>query len=250
MDLKPRFSRDGEIINTELGWQLKIPDGSSRSYRLAQLDDQQGIPRSAYPWHPPLTMHLSARLSSTRSPGTWGFGFWNDPFGFSFGPGDTFLRLPALPRSIWFFNASPKNHLSFRDDRPGQGFLAQVFQSPRFDPALLTAGLLLPFSRRAVRRLLSKVITEDSININIDQTKWHSYRIEWRSTQSKFWVDEKLMFDSPVSPTAPLGLVIWIDNQYAAFTPNGKLRWGLEVNPQSEWLEIEGVEIKSLGIND
>jgi hypothetical protein len=40
-----------------------------------------------------------------------------------------------------------------------------------------------------------------------------------------------------------LGLVIWIDNQYAAFTPDGRLASGL-LEGKEEWLEIEGLEIK------
>ncbi len=244
MDLKPRLSRDGRITSTSDGWRLAIPSGPSGRYRLSQLDDHLGILRSAYPWHPPLTLGLRARVSSTEAPGTWGFGLWNDPFGFSFGPGEGFLHLPALPNTIWFFHASPKNYLSFRDDKPGRGFLAQVFQSPRFDRTLIPAGLVLPFSRKTSRRLLSRVIAEDALKLSIDTTEWHNYRLEWGLTDSAFWVDDNLVFESAVSPAPPLGLVIWIDNQYAAFMPDGKLRWGLEENPQSEWLEIEGVEVK------
>jgi hypothetical protein len=37
-------------------------------------------------------------------------------------------------------------------------------------------------------------------------------------------------------------LVIWIDNQYAAFTPQGQVRFGLEATPPA-WLEIRGLRI-------
>jgi hypothetical protein len=56
-------------------------------------------------------------------------------------------------------------------------------------------------------------------------------------------VDETLALDTLVSPRPPLGLVIWIDNQYAAFTPDGELKWGLEKTLTDAWLEIENVEI-------
>ncbi len=244
MDLKPRLSRDGKITSTTRGWRLMIPSGPSGHYRLSQLDDHLGLPRHGYPWQTPLTMSLRARISSSEVPGTWGFGLWNDPFGFSFGPGEGYLHLPALPNTIWFFHASPKNFLSFRDDKPGQGFLAQVFHSPRFDTTLFPAGLLFPFSRKRSRRLLSNVISEDAINLKIDASEWHSYRLEWKATRSKFWVDDYPVFESSVSPAPPLGLVIWIDNQYAAFMPDGRLKWGMEENLQSEWLDIEEVEVK------
>jgi hypothetical protein len=246
MDLKPHLSRDGKITSTDQGWRLAISSGPSGRYRLSQLDDYLGFSRKAYPRQPPLTISLRARISSRTAPGTWGFGLWNDPFGFSLGPGEDFLHLPALPNAIWFFHASPKNHLSFRNDKPGHGLLAQVFHSPRFDPALIPAGLALPFSGKTSRRLLSHVIAEDAIDLSVDTTEWHAYRFRWDFSRSTFWVDEKLVLESPISPASPLGLVIWIDNQYAAFTPDGRLKWGLEENLQSAWLEIGDVEVSGI----
>jgi hypothetical protein len=245
MVLKPRLSSDGMNTPTENGWRLTIPAGPEGRYRLSQLDDYTGLSREAYPWRPPLTISLRARLSSPMTPGTWGFGLWNDPFGFSFGAGDTFFRLPILPNAIWFFYASSKNFLSFRNDRPAQGFLTQVFQSPRFHTRLLIAGLSFPFSRRTSRRLLSQVIQEDSLRLYLDVTEWQSYRLEWDLSMSSFWVNDALVFRSTVSPEPPLGIVIWIDNLYAAFTPDGKLDWGREKNLQNEWLDIEDVVIRN-----
>jgi hypothetical protein len=46
-----------------------------------------------------------------------------------------------------------------------------------------------------------------------------------------------------VSPNPPLGAVIWIDNQYAAFTPEGKIGFGVLDNPEPAWLEIKDVEV-------
>jgi hypothetical protein len=90
------------------------------------------------------------------------------------------------------------------------------------------------------------VIHEDAASLSLDVTQWHIYRLEWSPSRSTFWVDDRLVFQSPVSPQSPLGTVIWIDNQYAAFMPDGRLKWGLEKNPESEWLEVEQVEIKRL----
>ena len=104
-------------------------------------------------------MHLEARVSSAAIPGTWGFGLWNDPYGFSFGPGNGFVRLPALPNAAWFFIASAPNYLSLRDDLPAQGGLAATFQSPHWPAALLAFGALalpllaLPPVARVMRRL-------------------------------------------------------------------------------------------------
>jgi hypothetical protein len=188
-------------------------------------------------------LSLSARASSRSIPGTWGFGLWNDPFGLSLGFGGNPFRLPALPNAVWFFGASEENYLSFRDDKPAQGFLAQTFRAPRFHPLLLPAGLVLPFSRKVTRRLMRNVIAEDAVRLNIDTTQWHRYKLDWRKDRVSFEADDALVFESLVSPRAPLGLVIWIDNQFAAFTPEGKIGFGVLKNPEPAWLEIKDVEI-------
>jgi hypothetical protein len=179
--------------------------------------------------------------------GTWGFGMWNDPFGLSLGFGGSPFRLPALPNAAWFFYASPQNYLSFTNDKPAQGFLAQTFRSPKFHPLLIPAGLALPFSplRRLTRKLLSKVIDEDSVAIGVDVTQWHGYRLEWEAKRVAWYVDDALVFESPVSPNAsrPLGVIIWIDNQYAAFTPEGKIAFGV-LEGEEEWLEVEDIVMK------
>ena len=244
MDLKEHTSRNGNIETTSTGRRLVISRGPNTEYRLAQLDDTLHLPRRKFPEQPPLTLSLRARASSETIPGTWGFGLWNDPFGLSLGFGGAPFNLPALPNAIWYFHASPRNYLSFREDKPAQGFLAQAFRSPRFHRLLLPAGLMFPFSRRRARRLLSQVVQEDSAIINAEVTQWHTYRLEWSLDRSRLWVDETLALDTPVSPRPPLGLVIWVDNQYAAFTRQGQMKWGLEENPTEAWLEIANVELK------
>jgi hypothetical protein len=51
-------------------------------------------------------------------------------------------------------------------------------------------------------------------------------------------VDEARVFESSISPCGPLGLVIWIDNQYAAFTPDGRIAFGV-MEGTEEWLDVE-----------
>ncbi|HUI87604.1 MAG TPA: hypothetical protein VLX61_02640 [Anaerolineales bacterium] len=244
MNLYPRSSAGASVSAAENGFRLTIPASSQEKYRLAQLDGYGRLPRRSFTAQPPSRFSLRARASSQSLPGTWGFGLWNDPFGLSFGFGENLLSLPALPNAVWFFHASPQNHLSFRNDKPAQGFLAQAFSSPRLHPLLLPIGLMFPFSRRRARQLLARVVAEDAAIMSVDRTLWHHYRLEWRPDRSSFWVDGNLVLDTPVSPRPPLGLVLWIDNQYAAFMPDGKLKWGLEKNPTEAWLEIEDVTIE------
>jgi hypothetical protein len=238
-------------------YRLAVPAGAANQYRLAQVDDYAKKRRSQFPLRPPCSLTLSARASGTSIPGTWGFGFWNYPFGMSLGFGGTGWRLPTLPNAVWFFHASQENYLSFHDasttppesggyaqrEIAANGFLAQTFRAPTFHPLLVPAGLALPFSRRAARRLLGKVIAEDGVHLDVDVTQWHRYRLDWRADRVSFEVDDTPVFESPVSPNPPLGLVIWIDNQYAAFTPEGKIGFGVLENPEPAWLEIKNIEV-------
>lgn len=276
--LIPRHTSSARVkeISPGSAYRLTIPPGKADEYRLAQLDDYASLPRGRFPHRLPLRLSLSARTSSDSIPGTWGFGLWNDPFGFSLGFGGNPFRLPALPNAVWFFGASEENYLSFRDPGRGDpvptanGFLAQTFRSPRFHPLLVLAGLAFPFSRRTTRRLMSRVIDEEGIvlhsrrspassaldasraeyareeTISVDPTQWHRYRLEWSPSRVSFEVDEVIVFESSVSPNPPLGLVIWIDNQYAAFTPEGKIGFGVLENPEPASLEIRELKIGEL----
>lgn len=243
----PSFLHQNKTPNSDIekingGWRLKIQRGDASQYRDAQLDDYSRLPRRKFPRHS-VTMSLRARASSASIPGTWGFGLWNDPFGLSLGFGGNPFRLPALPNAVWFFHASPQNYLSFRDDKPAQGFLAQSFRSPAFHPLLMMAGIALPFSKKITRKLLSKVIKEDSANLNMDVTKWHTYKFTWNKNHVAFWVDDICALESAVSPKSPLGIIIWLDNQYAAFTPDGKIAAGILSN-EKNWLEITDLKIQ------
>ena len=94
---------------------------------------------------------------------------------------------------------------------------------------------------------MGKVIGEDGIRLSVDVAQWHRYRLEWRETRVSFEVDDIQVFESPISPDPPLGSVIWIDNQYAAFTPEGKIGFGVLENPEPAWLEIKELELEQDG---
>ena len=76
----------------------------------------------------------------------------------------------------------------------------------------------------------------------VDVTQWHRYRLEWSAKCAVWYVDDAPVFESLVSPYPPLGVIIWIDNQYAAFTPEGKIAFGV-LEGGDEWLEIEDLVI-------
>jgi hypothetical protein len=228
----------------EAAWHLEIPARGKGGYCLAQLDDHGSHRRAHFPWKAPLKFSLQARVSAQGIPGTWGFGLWNDPFSMSMGLGGMAQRMPALPNAAWFFHASPQNYLSFRDDLPAQGFLAATFKSKNLSSlwlALASPALaltLIPGAAQLVRRLLRRVIQQDAAQIHTDVTAWHTYSLEWETGQVGFYLDGVDVLQTDIVPAGPLSLVIWVDNQYAALPPRGRLRFGTLPSSEPAWLEI------------
>jgi len=252
MKLDAQMAGGGRITALDAVTQrLSLPPGDGRTYRLAQLDDYTRLPRKAFRWQAPARLELRARVSAPDLPGTWGFGWWNDPFSAGLGLGGGQRRMPTLPNTAWFFYASPPNHLAFRDDHPADGLLAAVFSAPRALGLMLAAGLpALPLlawrvTARAMRRTASRFIKEDAVRVDRDVTASHTYTIDWQPTGVHFSVDGQPCFETPIAPEGPLGLVIWIDNQYAAFPPDGRVRMGALPCATASALELTDLTIES-----
>lgn len=246
------------VSQIEGGWRLSIPAGEegprgkmAAVYRLAELEDYRGLHRKALLHRPPLRLRLQARASATDLPGTWGFGWWNDPFSLSLGLGGGARRFPALPNAAWFFFASRHNYLSFRDHLPASGALAAAFRAPKLPAWLLApAALGLPLLAlrplaRTARRIAGRLIGEDAAALTHDPTAWHAYEIEWRENAVCFRLDGEMVIETAVVPHAPMGLVLWLDNQYAAWTPDGRLGYGFLANPAA-WIEIRDLALDPL----
>ncbi len=249
--LTPRASEPSNVQETPQGWRLQIPSDQTTKYHLAQLDNYKRLPRRFFLNQSPSSLDLICRASKNDIPGTWGFGFWNDPFTLSIGLRGTEQRLPVLPNASWFFHASPENHLSFHKNFPGSGFMAQTFRSPKIPSSLLLpAGLAAPFLfikriSKLFRSFAGKIIAEDSKLLQINTTQWHAYNISWDSTEVRFCIDGDIVFKTSVSPQGPLGIVIWIDNQFAAWKPNGIVSMGAISRHTPAWLEIKQITINS-----
>ncbi|HEX9115426.1 MAG TPA: hypothetical protein VGA61_05105 [Anaerolineae bacterium] len=240
------------VTPTGDGLRLSIVEAGRRAYADAQIDDYQGRRRGDFLWHPPLTLEVRARFSAQAATamtpglrGTAGFGFWNDPFGM------TGARLPALPRALWFFYASPPSDMKLDLATPGWGWKAATIDASRLPArlALLTAPLAVPLLNlpavyRRVWPAAQRVLRIAEAPVTADMTQWHDYRLTWHATEAVFSVDgsEVLRCDTP--PAGPLGLVIWIDNQYLVATPWGRLRYGLLDVPAGQWLELAGVVVE------
>ena len=232
-------------------FSLEIPPTGPKRYSLAQLDDYRGRGRGDFRWRPPLRLNLRARISDPDLQGTWGFGFWNAPMSLSIGFGSR-RALPALPNCAWFFHSSEANHLSLRNDLPGNGFLAQTFVSPTVSPILLAPTLLgLPFlfwksTAKIVKQLIGKFIKDDACQLTSNPGNWHGYTLEWFRDQVLFYADDTLILNTSNSPKAPLGFLIWVDNQYASLKPGHGLKWGTQKNNKPARLEITDFEIRRL----
>lgn len=229
--------------------RLEIPSGPAGRYRVAQLDDYRGMPRHEFGWQAPLELSLVARASARYLPGTWGFGFWNDPFSLILPAEARALRLPTFPNTAWFFFASPENYLSLRDDLPANGPLAAVFRSAAW-PSILTM-LALPLApllfvrplTRLIRRLGRNLINERSCALFVAPNEYHQYRIQWETSQILFWIDHELVFSTNIFPSGAVGLIIWVDNQFAACPPNGQLQYGTLANAEPAWIDLKDLQI-------
>ncbi|HEY3310053.1 MAG TPA: hypothetical protein VGK00_00300 [Anaerolineales bacterium] len=252
--LRAHATRGAIVEQTAAGWRLQIPGGAGGQYRLAQLDNYAGLKRKLFPNYYPAELNLACRASASELPGTWGFGFWNDPFAFSMGLRGMARRLPALPNACWFFNASAENHLSFHDGFAGNGFLTQCFRGVNLPTRVLLPGaigaplLWVRIVSKLARKFIGKLIAEQSRTLDLDVTTWHDYHLSWEKDVVSFGMDGTEIFRSTVSPQGPLGVVIWIDNQYAAWTPRGKIGMGTLAQAAPAWIEVKKVELKTRGL--
>jgi len=249
-DLSKREVNGGLVERMSSGYfQLNLPELHTPNYSLAQMDNYMHLRRRQFPHIAPLRLQLEARVGDSTYKGTWGFGFWNDPFSLGFAAGGMSRVLPVLPNAAWFFFGSDENYLSLSDDAPGSGFQAQIFRSPLLPSVLsVSAAPALPllfFSKgiRLLRKLLRFVVKEEAKRLKITANSWHTYSLELESNRVLFEVDGEQVFCTNIAPKGRLGLVIWIDNQYFQFDPTGKLKFGVLQIPSMQSLEIRHLTI-------
>jgi hypothetical protein len=238
--------------NEQAVLRLTIPPTPSR-YVDAQVDDYRSLPRQRFPWSPPLHLRLRARASGNKNPGTLGFGFWNDPFTLSLGQGGAARRLPAAPKTLWFFYGSPPNDMALVPDVPGFGWKAACLNSASVPPLILAplaAGAValaqIPVIRRPVMHTALRVIKAAERLLEPTLDKWHRYSIIWELKIARFFVDGELVLEAHDPPKSRLGFVAWIDNQYAIASPQDGFRFGVLPVEEEQWLEIAELSVTSL----
>ena len=222
---------------------------SDQVYTNAQIDDYQGLPRADFLWRPPLRLTVRARFShnSGHLSGTAGFGFWNNPLLMSG------LRRLALPQALWFFYAGPDADMRMALDQPGWGWKASVIDTrtggfmSRTPLLALTAPLMrVPFLYRRLWPSFQKAAGIAERMLPSAMQDWHVYSIDWRRDRVRFYLDGGLLLETSHAPAGPLGLVVWIDNQFLQVAPWGLFGWGLVAKEVAQWLEIEWLAAESI----
>lgn len=240
------------LVQDQEGLHLLVTRADGSAYVDAQLDDFHGRRPGAYRWRPPLRLEIRARFTRPAAEfrGTAGFGFWNAPFA-------TEQASPLAirpPEALWFFLASPPSRLAFapRAGWRGQGWFAQAVSLTGSIGGLLglgPAGLIalvnfVPALRwlatRFAPRLASRVAEKP---LQVCETTWHDYRLDWRETQAYFWVDDELVLVAPAPPPGPLAFVAWNDNQWAIIGPPAGYRGGLLSVPTEQALVLASLRL-------
>lgn len=240
--------RSSALVRTESGLRLIDFPAESHRYVNVQIDDYWTGWRRTFRWRPPLRLSLRARFSHEADGlrGTAGFGFWNDPFLM------TGWRWPTLPRALWFFFASPPSDMALTLDVPGWGWKATVIDAGRPTGLrwLPLAPLLIPAMRsHRIHQALWPSIQRDlgiaEAPIPHGMTDWHHYEIAWGDQRATFWVDGEAVLQDAPAPRGPMGLVIWIDNQYRVVHPSGRFRHGVLALSDAQWMEVDEVKIQA-----
>lgn len=231
---------------------LTVPPTPKTHYSDAQISTYSG---RTFHHRPPLRLTVRARFSpppqSTASHGaaewvgTAGFGFWNQPFmpnqrGF------------ALPQAVWFFFSAPPNNMALAKGLPGFGWKAATFNARRwaFLALLPTAPLAMPLMRIPPLYNALWPIGQRAIGVSeklLDPALLaapHTYTLDWLPDRAIFAVDGAQVHIAPVRITHPLGLVLWVDNQYAIITPQGHIGFGLSEVRAAQTLIIESITLE------
>jgi hypothetical protein len=67
--------------------------------------------------------------------------------------------------------------------------------------------------------------------------------LDWQANGVRFTIDDVEVFTTSLTPRAPLALVLWIDNQFAAWRPDGTLASGALKTSADCWLEIKNITL-------
>ena len=230
--------------------RLSVPSVGAGHYANAQLDDYHvrtalGRLRRAPFWAaPPLRLSLRARASHAAPLGTLGFGFWNEPFSVT----GAVLGSPSV---AWFFYASPPSDMALVPGVPGHGWKAATLNLGRWPGLLVAPAALAAIGLTKVPRLGRPILdlarrftrAHEALLDDVTLTDWHAYTLDWQRDVAVFTVDGVERLRAPTPPWGPLGLVIWIDNQFAVASLEGRFGFGVLPVPETQWLELADLRL-------
>ena len=158
----------------------------------------------------------------------------------------------AGPNVVWFFYASPPSDMALVEGVPGRGWKAATLNTGRLPPFVLAPAALaaivltrVPGLGRPIMTAARRAVQAHEAPLdNVPLTDWHNYALAWQPGEAVFGVDGVERLRSPAPPRGPLGLVIWIDNQYAIASREGKFRFGLCPAIEEQWLEVEDLRVE------
>ena len=119
-----------------------------------------------------------------------------------------------------------------RSDRPDRPAARQ-----RTKPSVFAGG-----NRPRVRRVEQRSWS-GSWSTTIGWIVWSGAGRFAPARRAAFALDGEVVFETAVAPRGRLGLVIWIDNQFAAWRPDGSVATGLLAGPGAA-LEIEDLQVR------
>ncbi len=237
----------GSVNAAGPGVRLTVGPCAGGSYADAQLDDYHAD--GSMCWRPPLRLDVRARFSHGADAlrGTAGFGFWNDPLGM------TGRRRLRLPQAVWFFFGGPATNIALKQGVRGNGWKAATLDANRALVAALLPGApvaaLMMRSAWWYRRLwppAERLLGVGEAELRVDIERWQDYTLEWRRESITFAVDGVTVLATRHAPRGPLGLVVWIDNQYMVATPQGRFSQGVEQLAGEQWLEAAALAVTPL----
>lgn len=242
---RPTEAGAGEVVHRHGEIRLSLPRAGGDTYHDAQISDYAAA-RPRFHNRPPLRLSLQARTEGLMR-GTAGFGFWNHIFV----PGSRRFR---LPQALWFFFGSPPNDIALAQGVPGHGWKAATMNARGWRFYCLLPLAPLGFLALRSQMLYQKLwhIGQGALGVNetlLDPAllrDFHSYAIDWRERRVEFSIDGQIVLGSKRPPTAALGFIAWVDNQYAIVTPQGRFGWGLLDVPAPQTLILRDITITSL----
>lgn len=230
--------------------QLGFDKATEDLYTDAQLDDYTMYSRRKYPWSPPLKLTVRAKFTFSNKgkgsfQGTAGFGFWNNPFSVN-------GTIYAIPESIWFFYASSRSYMILQRGSKGSGWKAQVVHAIKpinflyfFPTALFVMISKFTNNRTLALYWIEKFSGTREVELNSTMDEWHTYSLIWQKHKAEFFIDKKKVMETKEPPSAPLGFVIWVDNQFSVISTKGSVKFG-KTGSESIFLEVSLINIESL----